>query len=487
MAGSIINMSRLESYRENNRIEAKKALGGLPHSLWETYSAFANSLGGILLLGVEEQKDGSFLVHDLPDPQSLIDEFFRIVSDSERVSRNILKPQQVWIEELEGKRIVTITIPRAARRERPVYIGTDVYTGSYRRDGEGDYHCSREEVEQMQKEAQEDNGKQIVREVQIQELEAETIRRYRKRLERERPGHMWLELSFEEFLEKIGAAVWGEDGRVYPTAAGLLMFGKEKDIVRKYPCYALDYQEQRQDGIWVELVISGTGTWSGNLYDFFEIVVEKIRKEIKYPYKGNAETPVHKAICEVLVNCLVNADYGARQGVLVQKTGRQLLFENPGTFGVDKEQAVAGGISCPRNPELIKMFHLINIGKGDGRGLSEIYSLWRKQGWAMPQIREELKPERIQVSLSMEQGERNRGGGRRLREERRKVNEVIYESQKQQVIDYVTASIQVSTAETAELLDIGKAGAKEVLSRMVEEGILERCGDKRNRTYQLKA
>ena len=77
----MIDLNHLEQYRENNRIEAKKALGGLPHSIWETYSAFANTLGGVILLGVEEYKDKSLHTVDLPDPEKLVKEFWDLVNN----------------------------------------------------------------------------------------------------------------------------------------------------------------------------------------------------------------------------------------------------------------------------------------------------------------------------------------------------------------------------------------------------------------------
>ena len=151
----MIDFKRIEEYSENNRIEAKRALGGLPGSIWETYSAFANSFGGILLLGVEELPDKTFRTVNLPAPEKLIAEFWEIIGDKSRVSENILSKWDVEIHTIDGDHIISITVPRADRRRRPVYIGNNPYQGSYRRDGEGDYHCTEEEVRMMLRDTQE--------------------------------------------------------------------------------------------------------------------------------------------------------------------------------------------------------------------------------------------------------------------------------------------------------------------------------------------
>ena len=139
----------LSDYREDNRIEAKRAQGGLPHSLWETYSAFANTLGGVILLGVAEAEDKSLYSVPLFDPRELVDEFWEMVNDPSVVSVNLLQPGDVQILRSGRNPIVAIFVPRAGRRDRPVYVGTDPYAGTYYRRGEGDYRCPRHEVEAM--------------------------------------------------------------------------------------------------------------------------------------------------------------------------------------------------------------------------------------------------------------------------------------------------------------------------------------------------
>lgn len=145
----MIDFENLQQYRENNRIEAKEALGGLPESIWETYSAFANAEGGIILLGVTELQDKSLYALDILDPQWLIEDFWKIINDPEMVSVNLLTQENVQVHYVEGKCIIAITVPSADAQHRPVYIGTDPYRGSYRRCGEGDYRCTKEEIDAM--------------------------------------------------------------------------------------------------------------------------------------------------------------------------------------------------------------------------------------------------------------------------------------------------------------------------------------------------
>ena len=145
----MIDLTEIERYKESNRLEAKKATGGLPRSIWESYSAFANASGGIILLGVEENEDHFLHPVGLSSPEWFIEEFWEIINDKEKVSANILTERNVRIEEVDGKRIIVIEVPAAKLEERPDYITKDPFSGTYRRIGEGDYKCTKVEVRSM--------------------------------------------------------------------------------------------------------------------------------------------------------------------------------------------------------------------------------------------------------------------------------------------------------------------------------------------------
>ena len=187
----MIDLAHLEKYRENNRLEAKRAQGGLPRSIWETYSAFANSFGGLILLGVIETENKTLASVPLPDPEELVRQFWQIVNDPARVSANILRPTDVWVDESGGNRIVIIHVPRAGRHDRPVYLGTDPFSGAYRRGGEGDYHCSAEEVRAMMRD-QADLPRDLVPLEGLDQsaLCPDAVTRYRARLLHCRPGQI---------------------------------------------------------------------------------------------------------------------------------------------------------------------------------------------------------------------------------------------------------------------------------------------------------
>lgn len=317
----MLDFSILETYRENNRIEAKKALGGLPESIWETYSAFANTMGGIILLGVVEQKDKTLSAIDLPAPEKLIKEFWGMVNNPKKVSVNILSSKDVFVQDADGHRIVVINVPRADRAYRPVYIDGNPLC-SYRRNGEGDYRCTREEYQAMVRDSSvKTQDMLILTEMDLSVFNRESIDSYRRRMRLSRPGHVWESLADEDFLLRIGAVAIGDDGRKHPTSAGLLMFGNEYEIVREYNNYFLDYQERYDDSTrWTDRIVSSSGEWSGNIYDFYFRVYNRLTQDIKVPFKIKDgvridDTQVHQALREALANCLVTPITTAVRGL----------------------------------------------------------------------------------------------------------------------------------------------------------------------------
>lgn len=89
------DLAFFDSYREDNRCEVKAAEGGLPQSLWETYSAMANTYGGIIICGVKERQDGSWFATGMKNVSKLKKNLWNQLNDHRKVSINLLRETDI--------------------------------------------------------------------------------------------------------------------------------------------------------------------------------------------------------------------------------------------------------------------------------------------------------------------------------------------------------------------------------------------------------
>lgn len=351
----------------------------------------------MIVLGVKENaKDGTLYVEGLDDVHKVLKDFWNAVNNRQKVSSNILTDSMAVLEKLDGKDVIVINVPRAERTSRPVYVGSDPRIGTYRRNFEGDYHCSLEEVSLMIRDSAlvtDDN--KLLTNLDVSVFCPDTVRSYRNIFKLIRQNHLWNKEDDAMFLRRIGAVREDKDtGKFHPTVAGLLMFGYEYEITAVFTNYFLDYQENRTNGIyarWTDRITSQSGDWSGNVFDFILKVIPKLQSDLKVPFmfKGNyrdEDTPLHKTVREATVNMLANADFYGRRGVVVQKSAEGFKFANPGSMRVSLTEALQDSASDPRNGVMMKMLTMVEYGERAGSGLQGIFKTWQSVYHCEPKL-----------------------------------------------------------------------------------------------------
>ena len=128
---------------EHLTLECKRCENKLPNSLWETYSAFANSYGGYILLGIEEHRTETdphkrFIIQGVTNPDKLITDFWNLANDPNKVSSNLPTDDDVQSVSVDGVNIIAIHVPQAEYSLKPIFINGNPFTGSFRRNHEGD-------------------------------------------------------------------------------------------------------------------------------------------------------------------------------------------------------------------------------------------------------------------------------------------------------------------------------------------------------------
>lgn len=396
-------------------IECKKAEKNVPKSAYESYSAFANTKGGYIILGVEEDKtkinpEERFILQGIDNPNKQKEDFWNTINGS-KVNVNILKDDDVFKVEGDGITLIVIHVPRAEFNMRPVYVGENPHKGTFKRNHEGDYHATEHEIRGMIRDQNpEGNDSVILEYYTMDDIDKETLRKYRQIFEIRNDGHVWNPLDDKAFLEKLGGyrkdRKTGVEGL---TLAGLMMFGTGQAIREKFSNIFMDYRNETEvtvDVRWNDR-ITYDGTWENNLFNFFSKVTPKLTEDLPKPFKLEGiqridETPVHKAVREAFVNLIIHADYLMDAGTLkIIKKNKFFEFTNPGILKLPIEDIFRGGNSKPRNPHMQTMFRMVGFGDNAGSGFPTILATWNAEGWIKPELVENTTLNQVTLNLCM--------------------------------------------------------------------------------------
>jgi ATP-dependent DNA helicase RecG len=389
--------------KESLDLEFKAAGGGLPRSLWDTVSAFANTQGGWIVLGVDENADPPTV--GVSDPGRLVQQIHDLLRNPQKINHPVCGPNDVEIQMLDTVSIVVVRVPAAPRRSRPVYINNNPYQGTFVRRHGGDYLCSKQEVDRMMREAV-DAGvdSTILPRHGLDDLDRDALRRYRRRFQTHDPGSPWNGYDDQRFVHAIGGYRRDrESGTEGLTVAGLLLLGQDVAIREWRTRHLIDYRYvEHDDGSnrrWDDRV-----TWEGCLFEAFERIYPKLVDGLPRPFQLSHgvridESPRHEALREGLVNLLVHADYAETDVSLITRGTEGYFFRNPGDSRVLANDLLTGDRSDPRSPTLVRMFRIVGLADEAGTGLPKILRAWRSLGFQAPEI--EVGTERYEFSLHL--------------------------------------------------------------------------------------
>ena len=409
----IIDIRQILSQGERVTLECKKALHSVPNSLWDTYSAFANTYGGTILLGVvehmeEQDKSQRFEIVGVEDADKIRKDLWNTINSKEKVNMNLLRDEDVQTNDVDGKTIVSINVPRAESTMRPIYINNNLSRGTFKRNHEGDYHCIEQELKMMLRDANEaGNDRLILEHYTMDDIDIHTLEKYRIMFKTDNPDHVWNSLGHKDFLMQLGGyAVDRKERTEGLTMAGLLMFGKGLPIRDRFDNLRMDYidkshlvGEQRYSDR-----LTYDGRWENNLYNFVRMVLPKLTIDLPRPFQMEGiirkdDTLQHKAVREAVTNMIIHSDFMVNGILRIEKYDDRIVLTNPGLLKLPIEQIYQGGESKARNQRMQNMFRMIGYGENLGSGFPLILNAWNEKHWIKPELVEH--PELMQVKLTL--------------------------------------------------------------------------------------
>lgn len=418
-------------FKESHKCELKKSENKIPNSFWETYSAFANTEGGVIILGIDE-KNSTDTIQGVNNHNQMTDDIWNTLSNPNKVSANLLVHNDIQYAEVDGKVLMFIEIREAPDDQKPIYLNGNIRE-VYIRKGTADKKSSPEEIRSMLISAV--RKTQLLDNYSLDDLDENSVRDFKIEVQKRYPDEHFERMSTEDFLIRIGALRKDRKNNEYKLTADLLLFlGKYNSITDRFSGFHLDYFNRKGDNErWIDRVASDEiNSVEMNIYNFYRIVYEKMQLSIKNDFaldenniRKESKHLMLESIRESLANALVHADYFCDfPKVKVEQHEGWFYFENSGKMLVSIDEFLIGGKSVPRNAVLAKLARLIGMVERQGFGGVKIYRNALELKYRAPEIKTSLKETTLKIwNIDLLQSHSN------LSEEEKTVFNILIKSQ----------------------------------------------------------
>ena len=391
-------------------IEVKSGEGGLPKSLPETISAFANARGGMLLLGLSETDGFNTVPIDAA----------KLAADLGAVCAEHLDPPvraDIDIAEVEGQPVVVALVDELPPDQKPCYvISRGVDRGSYIRTHDGDRRLSTYEVHVLSSsKGQPVDDTVVVPDAALSDLDPDRVGSLLRRLRANR-GNVFSNVDDATILRMMGVTANTDSGPGI-TLVGLLALGIfPQQFVPQlnvtFVAFATRSGQPMADGTR----FLDNQSIDGPIASMVSETLAAMRRNMKrrgivvgLGREDRWEYP-EEAIREIVANALMHRDYHSLahgSQVRVELYPDRLVVSSPGgIYGpVAREDLMAEPVSSSRNARLAKLLEDVEIGstgrtvcENRGTGLLAMAGALRDAGIEPPTIDDFVREFRVTIS-----------------------------------------------------------------------------------------
>lgn len=433
-------MNTVYSERESKVLEFKSRLPSF-HNLVKTCVAFANGIGGKIVVGVED-KTREIVGVDDKTRDRIYDEFPNSLYDA--TSPHLLA--EIYEKRFNEVSVVFLEVPSS--NKKPVFIKSEgIPDGIYLRAGSSTHKASHEYIEELMRESKRIHFDEEIVQTDMSVLSNNLLTSVFSRIDTER-------LIAEKIINRF--SVNGE--KYYPTVAGVLAFCQTPEIYLPEAVVRCT----RFRGVDGRDIIQSEEI-SGNLEKQIEVSFQLVRSWLIRDYKllgtrlkGKTIVP-EAALREAIINALIHRKYWIPGATKIALYDDRLEIFSPGNFpGLFDLSHLGDGTTYLRNPTLARIARRSGIIEKLGTGIRIILECCSKAGIVKPEFIE--GSDSVKVIFSFLPTEKE------------------YSSYEEKLLALFNMRDEVKLGDVEKYLNVSRNTATRKLNQLIEAGKIRRLG-----------